>query len=114
MRGHAIRQKVQTPFGSLYGEVEFDGNGSVTGIAIAHPSKHRDTAVGDALEALSDTINSIIADSRAGRSSPEVVAAFPSAAAQVLPETGRAVPSGAPGRFFVLPQGEQPFEGNGE
>lgn len=116
MRHHAIRQKVKTPFGSLYAEAEFDDAGTVRRVSIAHPSKHRDTAVGDALERLADAFNDLFADirfTRAARSKAEV-AAPPSAAACVSPvETGRDS-LGRPGPFSHAGQGEQPFEGNGE
>jgi len=107
-RGRALRQKVNSKFGSLYAEVEFDDALHVRRVAISHPSKHRDTQVGDALQSLAEALNDLIADlqfSRAARSTAEV-AASPSAAPTVPPAS-------APGASFSFPQGEQDFEGGG-
>jgi hypothetical protein len=115
MRLHAARQKVPTPFGSVYAEVEYDQWGNVTRVSIAHPQKHVDTSVGDALEAIADAINDVITDIRlsrgaAGRTAQ--VAVTPKPAANVcLPKLAPVAPPRAPGPFS---QGEQPFEGGGE
>lgn len=114
-RGRALRQKVNSSFGSLYAEVEFDDALHVRRVAISHPSKHRDTHVGDALQSLADAFNDLIADlqfSRAARSTAEV-AASPSAAASVLPVVNSPSAS-SPGASFSFPQGEPDFEGGGE
>ena len=107
-RGRALRQKVVSDFGSLYAEVEFDDALHVRRVSISHPSKHRDTHVGDALQALADAFNSLLAELRfCSRSSRR--GASPSAAA---PSTAPSASS--PGASFSLPQGEQPFEGGAE
>tara|TARA_R110002126_G_scaffold1223_3_gene7186 strand:+ start:959 stop:1306 length:348 start_codon:yes stop_codon:yes gene_type:complete len=115
MRLHAARQKVRTPFGSVYAEVEYDQWGNVTRVSIAHPQKHTDTAVGDALEAIADAINDVITDIRlsrgaAGRTAQVAVPPKPAANAD-LHKLAPVAPPRAPGRSF---QGEQHFDGSGE
>lgn len=113
MRHHAIRQKVSTPFGSLYAEAEFDDTGTVRCVSIAHPSKHRDTAVGDALERLAEAFNDIFADLRLthGAGVHTALRVSPTPASQA---TGPAASSGVPGRSFSWDANEGAFEGGGE
>lgn len=106
-RGRALRQKVNSSFGSLYAEVEFDDALDITRVSISHPSKHSDTAVGKALEALAAAFNGLLAEIRFS-SRPSRRGPSPSAAA-----APPAPPASAPGASFLLPQGEPDFEGGG-
>lgn len=64
MRTRTVTEKVRTPFGSCYSHVEFDEQGNALTVSFSHPSKHKDTSVGYALEALGDVTTSIIQAAR--------------------------------------------------
>ncbi len=59
-RKRTITTKVKTSFGSLYTHVSFNKKGQAVEVKISSPGKFNDTEMGQALEALAESITDAI------------------------------------------------------
>ena len=59
-RRHCLTERVQTDFGTLFAQIDFDDGGRVIGLNIAAHNKHEDSAVNKPLNSLSQTFRDLI------------------------------------------------------
>ena len=62
MRTATISEKVATNFGNIFCHVDCASDGRVVSIAFSQPGKLDNSTIGNALDALSDSINEMIAE----------------------------------------------------
>lgn len=69
MRTICITEKLKTAFGSVFTHVDVTPDGSVQSIGFSVQGRMKDSTIGNALDALSDSVNEMIGEAalRAGK-----------------------------------------------